>query len=305
MVLILTTSYCFTANTLIDVLGRLSEPVFRLNVDRYWEYKFLFTDNHFEIINKQGDVVHSHETTQIVSYKAHLTIDEAFDPDLSITNAKWVRSTLNYIVYSLVRWAIQNSCLKLWTPFEIFYPKTFQMDIARQYFSVPSYNIYWGFVMKSKNMIVKPLIGRPLEDHGSLYAKIVDVNSLSSDYPWFTQKIASGNRDATVLYINGRVHCYQFATERKGLTDWRVTQGTEINRWIDWDVGDGFEIKVKNFMKAIGLKFGRLDFIIGGTEPQFLEVNPCGQFGWLDDEEQTLHQEVAEAILEPTSIITL
>ena len=58
-------------------------------------------------------------------------------------------------------------------------------------------------------------------------------------------------------------------------------------------------------MTELGLKFGRLDFIIGGEAPQFLEVNPCGQFGWLDDEEQELHQEVANAIFEPSSIITL
>ena len=54
------------------------------------------------------------------------------------------------------------------------------------------------------------------------------------------------------------------------------------------------------------LKYGRLDFIIGGSEPQFLEVNPEGQFGWLDDEDGLpLHNEVADAILDPTSVVTL
>ena len=55
----------------------------------------------------------------------------------------------------------------------------------------------------------------------------------------------------------------------------------------------------------MNLKFGRLDFIIGGKEPQFLEVNPVGQFGWLDDEKLTLHNEVADAILDASTTIKI
>ena len=305
MILILTTSYCFSANAVVEIFKRLSLPTFRLDVDRYWEYKFLFSDNQFEIVNTQGDILHSHEINYVVIYKARLPIDEEFPPDLNITDVKWVRSTLNYVVSSLARWAIQKSFLKLWTPYEIIYPKTFQMDIAKKYFNVPAYKIHWGFFMEPRDVIVKPLIGRPLENKGSFYAKVLNANLLSSDYPWFTQEIASGNRDATVLYINGRVHCYQFATKREGLTDWRTTQGTDANRWEQWKAGGEFEDRVRAYMREMGLKFGRLDFIIGGKKPQFLEVNPCGQFGWLDDKQQTLHQEVVEAILDPSSVITL
>jgi len=305
MILVLTASYCWTANVLGEIFNHLPVPFFRLDFDRYWDYKFLFSDNQFEIINSKGEILCSRDVDCVISYKARLPIDEQFHADLKLTDIKWVRANLNYVVLTLARWAIQHSCLKLWTPYEFVYPKTFQMDVAKKYFTVPDYNIHWGFTMESKNVIVKPLIGRPLENKGFLYAKVQDVNSLASMYPWFTQEIALGNRDATVLYINGRVHCYQFATERNELTDWRVTQGTEANHWEQWDAGCEFEGQVRAFMQEMGLKFGRLDFIIGGKEPQFLEVNPCGQFGWLDDGERRLHQEVAKAILEPSSVITL
>ena len=58
-------------------------------------------------------------------------------------------------------------------------------------------------------------------------------------------------------------------------------------------------------MRELGLKFGRFDFIIGGKEPQFLEVNARGQFGWLDDEKLNLSNEVVDAILDLSSTITL
>ena len=152
--------------------------------------------------------------------------------------------------------------------------------------------------------MVKQLTQRPYQGM-ALYVDKVNATDLSLEFPWFVQEPAKGNRDATVLYINGKVHCYQFATERGELTDWRVTQGTEANKWVPWNAGEEFENKVCAYMREMGLKFGRLDFIIGGDEPEFLEVNPCGQFGWLDDENLTLHNEVLDAILDPSSTIEL
>ena len=84
-----------------------------------------------------------------------------------------------------------------------------------------------------------------------------------------------------------------------------MTQGSDRNQLIPWNAGKEFEEKVDAYMKELGLKFGRLDFIIGGAEVQFLEVNPCGQFGWLDDRKLTLHNEVVDAILDPESTVAL
>ena len=159
--------------------------------------------------------------------------------------------------------------------------------------------------MPAKRVIAKQLIQRALDDGNLPYADVIDRSRLDPAYPWLTQEIAPGNRDATVLYINGNVHCFQFATERGELKDWRITQGTERNKWISWNAGDDFENKVCSFMNELGLKFGRFDFIIGGKEPQFLEVNARGQFGWLDDDKLSLNNEVVDAIIDPSSTITL
>ena len=161
--------------------------------------------------------------------------------------------------------------------------------------------------MPSKDVIVKSLTQRTFSTHDVAYAKIVDQSQLDSRWPWFTQEIAAGNRDATVLYINKNVHCFQFATRRGEVTDWRITQGTELNQWESWNAGKDFERKINLYMQDLNLKYGRLDFIIGDKEPQFLEVNPAGQFGWLDDESKggTLHNEVVDAILDPATTITL
>ena len=267
----------------------------------------MWTGDNFIIKDPTGRRVSSDELSAVAIYKAYLPRDDygAFE-EFAPGEEKWLKCTVNYIFRALAVWAMERKLLRLFIPSEFNFEKTRQMKIAKRYFSVPRFAIFWGR-SKPENgkVIAKVLHQEKFSDGQFAYAKVVEIDSLDPLYPWFTQDIAEGNRDATVLYINGKIHCYQFATERGDLTDWRVTQGTNENRWIPWDAGEDFERKVDAFMKEIGLHFGRLDFIIGGKEPQFLEVNPCGQFGWLDDEKLTLHNEVVDAIMDPSSMIVL
>ena len=219
------------------------------------------------------------------------------------SETKWVISYLNHIHDALIDFALDHDILRVWTPFALLKTKPLQMKTAQKYFAVPDFRIHWGKTLPPNQVICKQLTQRPFSNGDVPFVKKVDISTLSPKWPWFTQEIADGDRDATVLYINGKIHSYQFATVRGELTDWRVTQGTDRNQWTAWEPGRDFELKVDAYMKEMGLKYGRLDFIIGGREPQFLEVNPCGQFGWLDDEKHTLHNEVVDAILDPSSTI--
>ncbi|OAI03588.1 hypothetical protein A1353_00340 [Methylomonas methanica] len=52
-----------------------------------------------------------------------------------------------------------------------------------------------------------------------------------------------------------------------------------------WDVPEALEAKIAQLMKSLSLRYGALDFRFRGTtneEPFFLEVNPAGQFVYLE-----------------------
>ena len=307
MFLLLTTSLCGTADAIAYCCSQKNIPFFRFNADLYNYYDFMWTMDKFVIKDPTGRSVSSDELCAVAIYKAYLPRDdygafEAFAPG----EEKWLKCTVNYIFRALSVWAMERKLLRLFVPSEFNFEKTKQMKIAQKYFSVPRFAIFWGGTKPEKsNVIAKVLHQEKFSDGQFAYAKVVDTDSLDPLYPWFTQEIATGDRDATILYIDGKIHCFQFARRREGMTDWRVTQGTDQNQWLPWRPENGFLKKVDLYMKDMGLKFGRLDFIIGGKEPEFLEVNPCGQFGWLDDENLTLHNEVVDAILDPRTTITL
>jgi len=288
----------------MHILAERRIPAFRFNFDMFNSYEFYWNDEYFEIINPVKAHCKSNEISIMTYYHARMTIDQTIqNMELYQGESKWIISWLNHLHDCLVAWGHDSNKLRLFTTAGAAYSKTYQMAKAKKYFSVPGYYLHWGRNLPHHDVIAKTLTQRPFSSGATMYAKITDQGDLSPEWPWFTQEIADGDRDATVLYINGHIHSYQFATVRGELTDWRVTQGTDRNKWIPWEPGRDFERKIDAYMKELGLKYGRLDFIIGGREPQFLEVNPCGQFGWLDDKKLTLHNEVVDAILDQSSTI--
>lgn len=302
MILFVTNSFTATVDWLCDFCKLIKQDFFRFNVD-YWEkYKFCIDENGFKIIDILGRRCDSKFVEYVVTYKGALSIGQ-YNNSLGY-DSNWIASTINNVVNNLIVRSCRDNKLKLFTPVELLFPKTLQMHNAKLYWRVPTWSMEWGHEIPNKSVMVKQLTQRSYKGK-CLDVQKVNAADLSPEFPWFIQEPAKGNRDATVLYINGKVHCFQFATERGELTDWRVTQGTAANKWKPWNAGKEFEDKVRAYMHDMGLKFGRLDFIIGGDEPEFLEVNPCGQFGWLDDENLTLHREVLEAIMDPSSTIEL
>jgi hypothetical protein len=134
----------------------------------------------------------------------------------------------------------------------------------------------------------------------------VDAERLSPDFPWLTQDIGQGARDAAVLYVNGKCFGFEMRLTRAelGVEDWRTLTNSDRDHWRPWALPAPAQERIIAYMKRLGLRFGRLDFLTTEGEMTFLEVNPNGQFGWLDDPSAwPLHRAVLEAVLDPASSV--
>ena len=78
------------------------------------------------------------------------------------------------------------------------------------------------------------------------------------------------------------------------LIDWRKSY--ESNQYSIIEVPIAIKKQVANMMKAFGLHFGAFDFIVSKDEQwYFLEVNPNGQWLWLEKE---LNLKISDAIVD-------
>lgn len=68
-----------------------------------------------------------------------------------------------------------------------------------------------------------------------------------------------------------------------GQTDWRRNAQEAIQLWRPYTLPDALDKKIHQFMDYYGLNYGGIDIIVTPeNEYIFLEVNPGGEFQWLD-----------------------
>jgi len=182
------------------------------------------------------------------------------------------------------------------------------MRVASEFFLVPDWSVGWGFRWPAGKRMVKRFVpealGRDRDRH--IFVRSVDVEHLSPEFPWLTQEIGQGARDATVLFVNGRCFGFEMRLPRAelGVEDWRTLSNSDRTHWQPWALSAPVQDRIAGYMKRLGLRFGRVDFLTGEDLMTFLEVNPNGQFGWLDEPgEWPLHGAVLAAVLDPASAV--
>lgn len=166
-------------------------------------------------------------------------------------------------------------------------------SVARGYFSVPN----WVFtsIPTSASMIrpvVKNLSGMPVVEagpnsHGEmLYVQEVKLDELAEGWPWFLQEKVESRYDLTVLYLGGECHALRLDRSRFEGLDWRKFIGAGVDeQWEPVALPPDVSRRIDAYMRDMDLTYGRLDFLYTREDfgdLQFLEVNPHGQWAWMD-----------------------
>jgi len=308
MLLLLSNSADASADVFVELCSERDQPVFRFNIDLWGDCHFAWTPDGFALRDPSGRSTSSELISACLWRRPSLRDTPAWqgatEEDRLATEAE-----LHSIMRELADWARARGLLRLIEPAA---PRRvgrlMQMRVAREFFSVPEWSVGWGFRLPAGRRMVKRFTTEALgaQRDRYIYVQSLDAERLSPDWPWLTQEIARGTRDATVLYVQGR--CFGFEMEQSraelGVEDWRVRVGAALDTWRPWPLSAEFEMRIAAYMDRLGLRFGRLDFLSGDGEASFLEVNPNGQFAWLDDPGLwPLHNAVLDAALDRASTI--
>lgn len=147
-------------------------------------------------------------------------------------------------------------------------------------------------LFNNHRMVVKMIRGVISEDDKikSLYTTPLDADQVdeirdhTTPFPGIYQTFVDKAREWRVTVVGDKVFPAAIYTDDSAKDDWRVHQLTDTVRFTKEDLPDGIDEKCVQFLGKMGLKFGAFDFIetIDG-EVIFLECNPNGQYGWLED----------------------
>lgn len=292
MLLILTNSLDGTSDEIVRRVGTGS--VFRFNIDLWQDYHFEVDKEGFFLSDQTG------RTCRSSDLRAAYLRKPTFDDPISIPEGgsceAWLRNQIGYFLQELYNWCQRRGLVRLVEKgAQNRFGKFSQMWMAQRHFDVPEWKYTHGDGLGtwSEPCITKPLTADFTGGYRFLFTTRVDPTDLDPAYPWLLQKEIDATHDVTVAFVKG--NCFAFGLDRASFQgiDWRKHINRQELQWKPWVLTKDEEHRIRSFMRDAQLDFGRLDFLADERSLYFLEVNPNGQWAWLDmDGEQGLFDAV-------------
>ncbi len=268
--LIITNSYDATTDVLIKYIG--SHNIFRLNYDKNEDTKISITKEGIKLSVNNHDITDK-EIKKVLWRKP-------FNNELEID--KYLDAELKYIYREIYNYfSVQHKTILVVPNIERYVGKIVQMTIAKTYFNVPNWSVELNNRLSDGICVAKSLSTALTSNNKIIYTTKVIKEKLDVKYPWYLQDLIEAELDITIVYIDGKSFAYELM-RKKDLIDWRKEINKEKQEWKIHEISIDFENAIIAYMSRLSLKFGRLDFLFDSGNYYFLEVNPNGQWAWLD-----------------------
>ena len=276
-----------------------ASDVLRFNIDKPEDFAWDFHRDGFRIIDKPSQKEITDKTFSSFYHRKPMYFERIDVPKFGCVE-NWRREETNELFNDFYRECQSRNLTAIVRSQDNKYGKMRQLLTAQKYFHVASWHFFHGELpteLKHGRWVVKSMTQTPIGQDKVLFVKEVDPCALDLSYPWFMQERIDGEEEVTVVYVNGKTYAANAPRDSFDGEDSRKTIFTDPRAWPRCSLSPGEECAIKGFMDETGYRFGRFDFIRKDGELWFLELNPNGQWAWLDEEnEHGLVTLVADAI---------
>ncbi len=297
MLLVLTHSEDVTTDVVLDRLTDVE--VFRFNIDLWCDYEWRIDADGFILRDPTGRTCEEEAVHAVYLRKLYFN-PPLIDVPAGGSEENWLRGEIEDVWTGIRDLAMESGKLALVHPSPRGrWNKMRQMRVASRFFRIPPWSAFRADKPPLEAPVVTKTFGaRHIGGGGLVTVREVDPRALSPDYPWFIQrKVEAATHDVTVAWVNGEVFAYELSRSLFDGVDCRIPSTTHNLPWHPCELSPEETEAVAGFMRETGYSFGRLDFLRDGGGLWFLEVNPNGQFAWLDPQgENGLLDAVADAI---------
>jgi len=190
--------------------------------------------------------------------------------------------------------------------------KPYQLRAARRHgFKVPRTIVTNDVEALSTELLGDPFVIKSVdtillqEDAQEIFAytSIVNLSDCSDpdfhSIPAICQQLLDPKKDLRVTVIGQKVYGVDITTAGNGIQgDWRLTK-KELLRYTDIVISEDERRRFVGFIRQLGLYFGAIDMVRTSTGDYFIEVNPTGEWGWLDGPSRPISKDLARLLVDP------
>lgn len=184
-------------------------------------------------------------------------------------------------------------------PFKLYLAerKIYQLKIAVDCgFDIPDtsltndYDSFRKFIKINNNKIIAKPLSNGSYGKGDTYAiftsdlekqKYISSKKIIKQSPFILQEKIQKKYDIRVTVFGNILFAHKILTSSNDLIDWRAAEFSEVE-YSRIDIPKKIKNGIINYMKRMELLYGAIDFIVDKDGKWvFIEINPSGQFAWL------------------------
>lgn len=297
MLLILTSNQDFAVDYLAVRLLENGLPYIRLNAEELGDRHCTVSIASRGVVRElkmPNDIIRNLDDVTSVWYRR--AIQPSGPADLSPAERNFVRGELRHHWMGLLltldaRWV--NPLQQVY----IAEHKLYQLKVAREIgLSIPKTVVsddrltLMTFINTVDSVICKPIYHGLFIDKGQRYsvftrrvspADLKDLDSIEP-CPVLLQEEIKRKADIRVTIIGDAIFAARITSSQAGIIDWRMP-GLQLD-YSELEISPDVERKCRQMMANLGLVYGAFDFIENEhQELVFLEVNPTGEWAWLEE----------------------
>jgi glutathione synthase/RimK-type ligase-like ATP-grasp enzyme len=304
-ILIVTNSRDFGTDAVIEALTALGSSYLRLDLDLLFEDE-VFLDPFVPLLRHTFPGGASREITNptAVFFRAPTHLRESsghrHQPDDLLRNHQWAAFARSLTVFTAARWV--NHPMFTYAAEN----KPFQLAMAASLgFAIPPTsvaNFLPGSMASDDRIAVKALdsfLVRRQNQDLFFYTTALRPDEITSEtasaMPLIFQKYLEPKIDVRVTVVGQQ--CFVAETPGEVSGDWRLQK--DRLKFRRADCSERLRSMCLSLMERLNLRYGAIDFAKSQSECWFLEINPTGEWAWLDE---LFEGEISKAIAHELSI---
>lgn len=286
-VLIISNKFDFSTDLITNKLREFNINYLRLNRDELGEYKIQFDPFIPCLIAEIDNTIYRITEEKLISlyYRAPTFLRDIFQNDLSeeeqLYRTQWAAFVRSLVVFENINWvnnpiATYKAEMK---PYQLFYAKKIGFKVPDTLIANHTYNIN-----NTSNKIAIKSIDTAILSSGDseafIYTTILnEIPHEKYDSPFFIQQGLVPKVDIRITVVDGVIVPVKIKSKEGIDIDWRKYKGDIIYEIFDLpDEIKGYCIELAN---GLDLKFCAIDMVEYLGEYYFIEVNPTGEWAWL------------------------
>lgn len=152
------------------------------------------------------------------------------------------------------------------------------------------------FAMKS----VDTVLLHDAEHQYFTYTNVVACASLDDAefraVPAICQEFLNPKLDLRVTVVGERIWCVAIHSGRGAITgDWRTQKRSDLS-YVDFDLAPEIADRCVRMVEQLGLTYGAIDLAVSGDTVHFIEINPTGEWGWLDGPDRPIAKAIVDEL---------